>query len=61
MRSKESLFEGLPDRFDREAFISSAIQEGYSYSYANSMILEFIHSGKLQRIERGTYRKSKKQ
>jgi hypothetical protein len=55
--NKATILKKLPKTFDRQFIVKMFTERNYSVSYADAVLEEFRHSGKIQRIARGRYKK----
>ena len=54
---KQQILKQLPKSFDRQYVLKMFVHKNYSVSYADAVLEEFQHSGSIQRIGRGRYKK----
>jgi hypothetical protein len=55
---KQQILKQIPNNFDRQYLIKMFTKRNYSITYADAVIAEFVHKGKVQRIARGKYKKT---
>lgn len=58
MRAESELYKNLPETFKRMEAKRLVHQMGYSRSWFNQQLENWMFEGKLQRIERGVYQKT---
>jgi hypothetical protein len=56
----KSLLRSMPDQFTSKDFVSAASSAGISSLYLRQMLTRWTKQGKLKRVQRGKYHKTKK-
>lgn len=58
MATPDLILSALKPKFTRQDVLKLIVPKGYSVSYANSILENLTHSGKVQRIKQGKYIKT---
>jgi hypothetical protein len=56
----KTMLRSMPDRFTSKDFVAAAASSGISSLYLRQMLTRWTKQGKLKRVERGKYHKTKK-
>jgi hypothetical protein len=56
----KTVLRSMPERFTSKDFVASAASSGISSLYLRQMLTRWTRQGKLKRVERGKYHKTKK-